>query len=289
MGRIAYVNGHYVPHRAACVHVEDRGYQFADGVYEVLAVKSGAIVDAELHLARLARSLAELRIAWPMTPRALMVILHRLVHQNRSPAFGALYMQVTRGVAPRNHAFPAGVRPSLTATVKTLPPFDLAGTRRGVTVVTHPDLRWRRADIKSVSLLPNVLAKQRAIEAAAYEAWLIDAAGQVTEGTASNAWIVTAAGDIVTHPADQAILGGVTRAVVINLARSFGIAVVQRPFTVDQAKHAAEAFLTSTTSFVKPVIRIDDAAIGDGRMGPVTARLLDAYLAHFEAEGGPFR
>ena len=286
MGRIAYVNGRYVPHQAARVHVEDRGYQFADAVYEVFAINNGAVVDADRHLARLARSLAEIGMAWPMEPAALTAVLRRLVRRNGSPAFGALYMQVTRGVAPRNHAFPPGVVPSLVATVRTLPPFDEAATRRGVAVVTLPDLRWRRCDIKSVSLLPNVLAKQHAIEAGAYEAWLVDEAGHVTEGTASNAWIVTGAGDIVTHPADRAILAGITRTVVIELARTSGIAVVERAFTVGEAKQAKETFLTSTTSFVKPVIQIDDATIGDGAMGPVSARLLDAYLAHVEAAGG---
>ncbi len=289
MGRMAYVNGRYVPHRAARVHVEDRGYQFADGVYEVFAIKNGAIVDAERHFARLERSLGELRIAWPMAPAALSTVLRRLVRLNASPAFGALYMQVTRGAAPRNHAFPAGAKPAFVATVRSLPPFDLQLTQAGVGVITLLDLRWRRADIKSVSLLPNVLAKQRAIEAGAYEAWLVDDGGRVTEGTASNAWIVTAAGELVTHPADQAILAGITRAVVIELATAFGISVVERAFTVVEAKQASEAFLTSTTSFVKPVIRIDDVIIGAGKMGPVSARLLDAYVAHVEAEGGQGR
>ncbi|MFO1154639.1 MAG: D-amino-acid transaminase [Rhodospirillales bacterium] len=286
MGRIAYVNGRYLPHRAARVHVEDRGYQFADGVYEVFALKNGAIVDVDRHLTRLTRSLVEIDMAWPMAPAALMVVLRRLVRYNGSPGFGALYMQITRGAAPRNHAFPPGVKPSLVATVRSLPPFDVAATRRGVAVVTLPDLRWRRADIKSVSLLANVLAKQRALLAGAYEAWLVDDGGRVTEGTASNAWIVTADGTLVTHPADHAILAGITRAVVLERARSFGLAVVERPFAVDEAKQATEAFLTSTTSFVKPVIRIDDATIGDGKMGKVSGQLLDAYLAHIEAEGG---
>lgn len=289
MGRIAYVNGRYLPHRAARVPVEDRGYQFADGVYEVFAIKDGAIVDLDLHLARLQRSLAELRIGWPMTPAALMAVLRGLVRRNGGPAFGALYMQVTRGVAPRNHVFPARAKPALVATCRTLPPFDVAATRRGVGVITLPDLRWRRPDIKSVSLLPNVLAKQCAAEAGAYEAWLVDDAGRVTEGTASNAWIVTGTGDIVTHPADHAILAGITRTVVVALARAAGLPVVERPFTVDEAKQAPEAFLTSTTSFVKPVVRIDGTPVGDGRMGPVSERLLDAYLAHVEAEGGRSR
>ena len=286
MGRIAYVNGRYVPHHAARVHVEDRGYQFADGVYEVFAIKNGTLVDAGRHFARLARSLAEIELAWPMAPKAMAAVFANLVRRNRSPAFGALYMQVTRGVAPRNHAFPAGVAPSLVATVRALPPFDRAATRRGVDVVTLPDLRWRRPDIKSVSLLPNVLGKQHAVAAGAYEAWLVDDAGRITEGTASNAWIVTRTGELVTHPADRAILGGVTRIVVIELARAMSLAVAERPFAVAEAKQAAEAFLTSTTSFVKPVVRIDGVAIGDGGIGPVSARLLDAYLAHVETQGG---
>jgi D-alanine transaminase len=286
MGRIAYVNGHYRPHALAMVHIEDRGYQFADGVYEVFAIRHGRLVDAERHFARLDRSLSALRIAWPMAPRALAAVFATLVRKNRSPAFGALYLQITRGVAPRNHAFPAGVAPALVATVRTLKPVRLEDARQGVGVVTRPDIRWRRPDIKSVSLLPNVLGKQEAVEAGCYEAWLVDDAGRITEGTASNAWIVDRQGGLVTPPADQAILNGITRLVTLDLAQDLGLTVAVRPFTLAEARAAAEAFLTSTTSFVKPVVRIDGQPVGDGRIGPITTQLLTAYIAHVDRAGG---
>jgi D-alanine transaminase len=285
MGRIAYVNGRYLPHRLAAVHIEDRGYQFADGVYEVFAIRHGRLVDADRHFARLARSLAALRIAWPMAPGPLALVFRRLIERNGRPAFGALYLQVTRGSAPRNHAFPAGVAPVVVATVRTLKPVRYEDARQGVGVVSRPDLRWKRPDIKSVSLLPNVLGKQEAVEADCYEAWLVDERGYVTEGTASNAWIVTGDGRLVTHPADTAILNGITRVVTGELAAAMQMPVDERPFTLAEAKAAREAFLTSTTSFVKPVVRIDGEPVGDGRIGPVTDRLLAAYIRHVDSEG----
>lgn len=283
MSRIAYVNGRFVPHRDAVVHVEDRGYQFADGVYEVIGVWNGGLIDEDLHLARLDRSLAETRIAWPTSPPVLRHLLREMVARNRLGAFGIVYLQITRGVAARAHAFPTGVKSALVLTARGLPPFDLAAHRRGVAVVSRPDLRWRRCDIKSVALLPNVLAKQEAVENGAYEAWLIDADGFVREGTASNAWIVTG-GTVVTHPADPGILKGVTR--VSLLARAAGIAVQERPFSLAEAKEAPEAFLTSTTSLVRPVVRVDDQVIGEGTIGPVTEELLRRYLAHVEGHAG---
>jgi D-alanine transaminase len=280
MSRIAYVNGRYLPHRQACVHVEDRGYQFADGVYEVIASIGGRLIDEEPHLNRLDRSLSELEIRWPMAPAALRAVLRELVRRNRLTGFGAVYLQITRGVAPRNHAFPVRARPVLVMTARALPPFDVQAVSRGVRVITLADERWRRPDIKSVSLLPNVLAKQRAIEAGAFEAWLVDDRGLITEGTASNAWIVTAGGELLTHRADRAILNGITRCAVLDLARAHGIRLVERAFGVEEAKAAAEAFLTSTTSWVKPVVRIDDTVIGDGRIGPMSQKLLTFYANH---------
>lgn len=281
MSRIAYVNGRYCPHARACVHVEDRGYQFSDGVYEVIAVRGGRLVDEDEHFGRLDRSLGELRLAWPVAPASLRVILREVLRRNRITDCGAVYLQVTRGVAPRSHAFPVGVPGSLVVTARILPAFDRDTLRAGVTVITLPDLRWKRRDIKSVSLLPNVLGKQAAIEAGAFEAWLVDESGAVTEGTASNAWIVTTAGELVTRPADAAILNGITRIAVLRIATGCGVAVNERPFSVDEAKSASEAFLTSTTSLVRPVIRIDDQAIGNGRIGPLTERLFDLYWQHF--------
>ncbi len=280
MSRVVYVDGRYVPYAAAHVHVEDRGYQFADGVYEVIAVRDNHFIDADAHLDRLDRSLGEVRIAWPVARSALKPILREVVRRNRAGGNGAVYLQVTRGVAPRAHAFPKAARSVLVVTARRLPVPNRDVMTRGVAVITMADLRWKRVDIKSISLLPNVLGKQAAIEAGADEAWLVDTDGRITEGTASNAWIVTEAGEVVTRYVDRAILAGITRQCVLDIAAELGLAVVERPFTVAEALAAREAFLTSTTSWVKPVVRIDGAPIGAGGIGPVSARLLERYLRH---------
>lgn len=285
MGCISYVNGRYLSHRHACVHVEDRGYQFADGVYEVLAVCNGRPVDEAEHLARLDRSLAALRIGWPMAPAALKLVVREVIRRNRIDRFGVVYLQITRGVAPRNHAFPGATPSALVITARRLPPPELAQARVGVRVVTVPDLRWKRCDIKSVALVANVLGKQAAIDAGAYEAWMVDGDGFVTEGTTSNAWIVTAAGELITRQADAAILSGITRHAVLALASEPELRMVERPFSVAEAKAAAEAFLTSTTALVKPVVAIDDATVGSGGIGPYTERLLNLYLQHLNRYG----
>jgi len=277
MSRIAYVNGLFLPFDQAAVHIEDRGYQFADGVYEVMAISQGRILDEQGHLDRLDRSLAELSIAWPMSRVALVLVIDRLVRRNRV-ANGIVYLQVTRGVSRRDHAFPAGLRPSLVMTVRAGRPASASLAEVGARVITIPDIRWRRCDIKSVALLPNVLGKQAARLAGAYEAWMVDENGLVTEGTSTNAWIVTAAGRLVTHQAGHAILNGVTRMSILTLAHSLGMEVDERPFGVAEAKAAPEAFLTSTTSYVLPVVSIDGDPVGDGKPGPLTLRLRHAYI-----------
>jgi D-alanine transaminase len=280
LSRIAYVNGRYVRHAEASVHIEDRGYQFSDGVYEVCGLRDGKLMDEELHLARLERSLGELRIGLPMPMSALRHVLREVVRRNRI-ANGLVYFQVTRGVAPRDHPFPpAGVRPALVVTAKRLNEVRvMAAVEKGVAVVTHPDLRWARRDIKSVALLPNILAKQSAREAGAYEAWLVDGQGFVTEGSSTNAWIVDKEGRVVTRPAGPDILSGITRHVLIEAARREGIEVVERPFTVEEAKTAREAFISASSAIIIPVVRIDDTAIGNGAPGSVTLRLRQAYSA----------
>jgi D-alanine transaminase len=282
VSRVAYVNGRYVPHNAASVHVEDRGFQFADGVYEVIAVKSGTLIDEELHLVRLARSLSELRIARPLSDKVLRHLFREVLRRN-GVKDGILYLQITRGAAPRDHAFPKAARPSVVITARHARLADPAVAEHGVEVVTVPDIRWRRNDIKSVSLLPNVLGKQRAREAGAYEAWMVSDAGEVTEGTSTNAWIVTRDGTLVTRPADAAILNGVTRVTILRLAREAGLSIEERSFSLDEAKHAAEAFLSSTTSYVMPVVRIDGVAVGDGSPGKFTKKLLDTYRGYIAA------
>lgn len=285
MGCISYVNGRYVPHRHARVHVEDRGYQFADGVYEVLAVANGRPVDEPEHLQRLERSLAALQIAWPIAPTALRLVMREVIRRNRIDRFGIVYLQVTRGVAPRNHAFPQAGRSSLVITARHLPPPELSTARIGVRVITVPDQRWKRCDIKSIGLVANVLGKQTALAAGASEAWMVDDAGFITEGTTSNAWIVTGAGELITRQPDAAILSGITRHAVLALAREHGVRFVERPFSVGEAKAAAEAFLTSTTALVKPVVAIDGTPVGSGGVGPFTERLLDLYLQHLNQTG----
>lgn len=279
MSRIAYVNGRYIPHQMAGIHIEDRGYQFADGVYEVIAVRGSRIVDLGPHFDRLERSLAALQIRQPMARGALAVAVRETARRNRVRN-GMVYMQVTRGVAPRAHLFPKDTVPALVITAKALapPPSDII--ENGARVITMPDIRWGRCDIKSVSLLPNILAKQEAVEGGAYEAWLLDASGFVTEGSASNAWIVDAKGALVTRDLTTAILGGITRAAVLDACSKESIKVIQRPFTPEDAKKGREAMITSTTSFIAPVVEIDGDPVGDGRPGPVFQRIRDLYLAH---------
>ncbi len=284
MSRIAYVNGRYLPARDACVNVEDRGYQFADGVYEVCEVRGGRLVDAPRHLARLQRSLGELRIAQPMPLSSLEFILHETVRRNRV-TYGLVYLQITRGVARRDHAFPLqAIAPSVVVTAKNLNlEKSQENARKGIAVITTPENRWPRVDIKSVSLLPNVLAKQAARDRGAYEAWFVDAEGFITEGASSNAWIVTGDGRVVTRPADNRILSGITRAVLMNVLEALQLRLEERPFTADEAYGAAEAFVTSAGQLVMPVVRIDDRAIGDAIPGSVAKRLREEFhrFAHF--------
>jgi D-alanine transaminase len=282
MSRVAYVAGRYLPHRAAAVHIEDRGYQFADGVYEVILVRGGRLVDLEPHRARLARSLGELRIAAPMSPAALDIVLREVIRRNQVRD-GTLYLQVTRGVAARDHAFPKSAKPVLVVTARRARPPDPRHAEEGVAVITLADIRWRRCDIKSVSLLPNVLAKQRAREAGAFEAWQVGEDGRVTEGASTNAWIVTGAGEVVTRQADNAILNGVTRLAVIGIIGREGYRFVERSFTVAEAKAAREAFATSTAIDLLPIVRIDGEPVADGRPGPLAQRLRAWYLAHAAA------
>jgi D-alanine transaminase len=273
MPRTAYVNGRYVPHAHAMIHVEDRACMFADGVYEVCLVRDGEIVDLDLHLDRLWRSLGELRIDAPMERLSLVVAMREIVRRNRVD-YGLLYMQVSRGVAHRDHAFPAGVRPTLVMLAwATDPARGTVLAKKGVKVITQPDIRWARRDIKSVSLLPNVLAKQAAREAGAFEAWLVDDDGYVTEGTSANAWIVTTGGTIVTRNLSNAILSGVTRLRALEVAEQENLKFEERGFTLAEALKAKEAFQSSTTLLVVPVVEIDGKKIGTGKPGPVTLKL----------------
>ena len=283
MSRIAYVNGQYLPHAHAMVGIEDRGYQFADGVYEVCEVRGGRLVDERRHMARLDRSLKALRIDHAMPPSALAVVMRETVRRNRVRD-GIVYVQVTRGEMRRDFPFPPeGTRPSIVVTARS---HDTAKNEKlaaeGIAVVTVPDIRWQRVDIKSVALLPNVLAKQQAREQGAREAWLVDSDGRVTEGASSNAWIVTRDGILVTRPLSGDILPGITRSVVLDLIARQGLRFEERPFTVEEAYAAREAFVTSASQLVMPVVSIDGRPVGNGGPGLVASALRGDY--HSQAE-----
>jgi D-alanine transaminase len=278
MSRIAYVNGRYIRHADAAVSVDDRAFLFADAIYEVVEIFGGKLIDEAGHLERLARSARELRLKLPVGEAALKLILRELVARNRV-AYGHVYLQVTRGAARRDHFFPKPGTPA------TLVAFAHSGgraaaeakARAGIKVISAPDIRWKRPDIKSTSLLPNVLAKQAAKEAGAYEAWLVDEEGFVTEGASSNAWIVDSDGVLVTHPADSAILRGITRTRLFEIAAAHQLKIVERRFTLAEAKSAREAFVTGATTLVMPVVAIDGEKIGDGAPGPVAMALRAAF------------
>jgi D-alanine transaminase len=271
--------------RAAMVHVEDRGYQFGDGVYEVCEVRGGQLIDERRHMARLVRSLDELRISIPMSLAALGVVLREVVARNRV-SYGVVYLQITRGVARRDHAFPVpNVPPSVVVTARALNRArNETLAAKGIAVISVPDNRWGRVDIKTVGLLPNVLARQAAIEQGARDAWFVDASGNVTESASGNTWIVTQASTVVTRPADHAILRGITRTVLLEAIKAQGLAVEERAFTVEEAYAAREAFITSASQIVMPVVKIDDRVISDGKPGPVATTLRRAF--HDFAEHG---
>ena len=281
MSRIAYVNGRYLPQPEASVNIEDRGYQFGDGVYEVVHLYDGRYIDEDRHLDRLERSLREMRLSMPMSRAALRMVLREVARRNRVTE-GLLYMQVTRGVARRDHPFPAKpVPPALVVTIKRIPPFPMDVEKWGVAAITHPDLRWARCDIKTVNLLPNCLARQAAREQGAAEAVLFDeATGLVTEGAATSFWIVDEHGVIRTRHLDNSILPGCTRGALMAELAEAGIAFEERQFSLEEMRRAREAFLTSATSFVKPILKIDGQPVGDGKVGPVVRRLFDIFARH---------
>lgn len=281
MSRIAYVNGRYLPQRFASVNIEDRGYQFGDGIYEVVHVYDGRCIDEDRHLDRLERSLREIRLPMPMSRTALRFVLREVARRNRVTE-GLLYMQVTRGVARRDHAFPSRpVPPALVVTVKRIPPYPTDVDSWAASAILHPDLRWARRDIKSVNLLPNVLARQAAKEQGALEAVLYDeATGMITEGAATNFWIVDEHGVLRTRHLDHVILPGCTRGALLAELREAGIPYEERAFTVEEARRAREAFITSATSFVKPIIRLDGQPVGEGSVGPVVRRLFEIFARH---------
>jgi D-alanine transaminase len=277
-GRVAYVNGRYLPHTKAGVHIEDRSLQLGDGIYEVAAIVHGKLVDEEQHLDRLERSLREIGMSMPMGRAALKLVMREMVTRNRVRD-GLLYMQVSRGAVRRDHPIPEIVpRPTLMMTVRAQDP-QIGEKKRleGIAVITRPDQRWARRDIKTVQLLPNLLAKTEARKAGAYEAWFVDNEGFVTEGASTNAWIVDSDNHVVTRQLSHDILPGVTRRVILEAAAAAGMPIIERKFTVAEALKAREAFLSSASGAAIPVIKIDDTMVGNGVPGPLTRQIHALY------------
>ncbi len=276
MSRTFYVNGDFVPEADAKISVLDRGFLFADAVYEVSTVLDGKLIDNKAHLARLARSLGELKMAPPATDDAIVEAQHKLVELNGVDQ-GLLYLQVSRGEADRDFAFPSKPVSSLVMFTQTRKLTDSPAAERGIRIVSMPDQRWGRRDIKTVQLLAPSLAKQAAMEAGVDDAWMVEE-GKVTEGTSNNAYIVTSDRTIQTRHLGNEILAGITRAAVLKFARESGFTIVEQAFTIEQAQAASEAFVTSASSFVMPVVEVDGIKIGDGVPGPVTQELRRIYI-----------
>lgn len=278
MSRVSYVNGQYVPHEDAAIHIDDRGYQFGDGIYEVVYIIDGHLADEGPHLDRLERSLAEIKIPMPMSRSALKMIMARVIRLNQVRT-GLVYLQITRGVARRDHKWTKPLAPALVVTAKNTVPV-VSASPTAQKAITVADQRWDRRDIKTIQLLPNCLAKQQAYEQGAYEAVMIDPDGTITEGSSSNVWIVTDKNEIITRPANEKILNGITRRSVKKVAEELQMKVVERPFTKEEMFNAKEVFLTSASSHVTPLAMIDEKTIHDGDIGIVAKRLRKAYIDH---------
>ena len=277
MPKIAFVNGSYRNIHKASIEIEDRGFQFADGVYEVIALTNDVLIDLDFHLDRLNRSLTEINIKWPMSRESVMAICAEVIRRNRLTQ-GSLYIQITRGVTARDFSYPNGIKPSLVIYGRRSRNNQTSSKAHGIKVISTRDIRWGRCDIKSISLLASVLAKTQANDKIAQEAWLLNEDGFVTEGASSNAWIVPRPNVIQTHPVNSSILSGITRLRTIKLAQEQSIKVIERPFSINEAKKAKEAFLTSSTLFVQPIVDIDGSQIGDGKVGSTTKTLINSYL-----------
>ncbi|MCT4654819.1 MAG: D-amino-acid transaminase [Cohaesibacter sp.] len=276
MSRIVYVNGQFLPEEEAKISIFDRGFLFADGVYEVSTIIDGKLVDNAAHLARLERSMYELGMTPPCSNEEIEAIQQEMLKRNEVEE-GGLYLQVTRGAADRDFAYPSGAKSSLIMFTQARPVLDTKGARDGISVILQEDIRWQRRDIKTVGLLPASMAKQAALDAGADDAWMVEE-GYITEGTSNNAHIITNDDVLVTRALSNKILHGITRKAVLELAGEMGLKIEERSFTPMEAKQAKEAFVTSASTFVTPVVKIDDSPVGEGNPGPLGARLREIYI-----------
>ena len=281
MPKIAYVNGLYRRHESAFVNIEDRGLQFADGVYEVIAFHDKKLIDLTDHLNRLEKSLSELSLHKPKTNTSLRLIIDQIIKRNRISS-GSVYKQVTRGVAPRDFSYSSTLKPTLIVYAKRSQPFTIKSIQKRHIVISKPDIRWRRCDIKSVSLLPAVITKQSASEVGADETWMCDQEGLITEGTSSNAWIISYDKQLITRNLDFSILPGITRQRILKLARKLNIEIIERPFSINDVKTAKEAFYSSSTGPIKPVVKFNNHIIGDGKIGEITKLLIKSYMNYLD-------
>lgn len=281
---IAYVNGRFLPLEDAYIHIEDRGFQFADGVYEVAACFSGRFFELDAHLARLARSCNEIGISMPTTKEELAALVREAYQRNRLDD-ALIYIQVTRGSAPRLHVPNIDTKPTLVITVRPFPFIDEDKARRGVKAITQDDIRWKRCDIKSIALLANVMGKMAAHKVGAYEALWLDCEGHVLEGSSTNVFAVIH-GALITHPADHHILAGITRSLVIKLAKEEGMQVFERPWRLNE-DGISECMISSTTNAVLPIVEVDGKKVGDGTPGPVAQKLRQSLLLTMKGKRQP--
>lgn len=276
MSRTVYVNGDYVPEEEAKISIFDRAFLFADGIYEVTAVLDGKLVDYDAHMERLHRSLKEIGMAQPISDAELRAMHEELARRNGITE-GLIYMQITRGVAERDFSYPENAKQTIVAFTQVKALADTPKARAGLRIITIPDIRWQRRDIKSTGMLAQAMGKQAAKEAGVDDAWMVED-GHVTEGTSNTAFIVLDDNRLITRPLSNSILPGITRRTILRLAEAGEITIEERNFTVDEAKAASEAFITSASSFVMPVVEIDGAMVGGGQPGPVTRKLRELYL-----------
>lgn len=282
MSRFAYVNGTFPRHTDAHIHIEDRGFQFADGVYEVVYLYKNHLIDMVPHLDRLAYSLSELQIDMPMSRAALVLKIKQLIRLNRLKT-GLIYIQVTRGTASRDFPYPQNISPTIVMTTKRLGAFGLKSIEKGMKVMSTPDIRWQRCDIKTTALLAASMGKQAALDAGFDDAWLMDPTGYITEGTSNNAWIITKEGKLQTRPPSHNILNGITRQTIIKMAQRENIEIIEKPFTLEDVYNAKEAFVTSASACIKPVTSIDGRTIGNGGTGIISHQIAQMYIDHLNA------